>query len=338
MLYIFCIYKLFLQKSFQEVNERFSEHKTFYSFTESVRDYTTELCEDVPNIVNLASLSFESVPTPPDTSIKELSSQSTVISEDSNRCFLNANNRYIGKFVSDNVVNLASRNLSQVEVSLLSKGLKFVPTPLRVDKIRLREELETFGRRLRLLWHFRDEEENNTMINPFRPKSKFNPKGKDAAIEIYLSRLEEETLNIDTNLDYNNLTRDERNALKQLKNDHSIVIKEADKGSGVVVWDREDYLTEAESQLSDPDVYEELKGDFENPLIKTIKRYFTSVSARGDISSETLNYFMVNNPRLRRFYLLPKIHKRLFDVPGRPVISNCGYYTENVSAFIDHHL
>ena len=44
----------------------------------------------------------------------------------------------------------------------------------------------------------------------------------------------------------------------------------ADKGSGVVVWDREDYPAEAEFQLSDPEVYEELKGDFENPLIKAI--------------------------------------------------------------------
>ena len=26
------------------------------------------------------------------------------------------------------------------------------------------------------------------------------------------------------------------------------------------------------------------------------------------------------------------------DVPGRPVISNCGFYTENVSSFLDHHL
>ena len=39
-----------------------------------------------------------------------------------------------------------------------------------------------------------------------------------------------------------------------------------------------------------------------------------------------------------RFYLLPKIHKRLHDVPGRPVISNCGFYTENISSFLDHHL
>ena len=35
---------------------------------------------------------------------------------------------------------------------------------------------------------------------------------------------------------------------------------------------------------------------------------------------------------------VPKTHKRLFDVPGRPIISNCGYYTENVSAFNDHYL
>ena len=132
--------------------------------------------------------------------------------------------------------------------------------------------------------------------------------------------MEEEILNIYNNLDYNNFTRDERNAFKQPKNDRSIVIKEADKGPGVVVWDREDYLTEAESQLTDPEVYEELKGDFGSPLIKTIKRYFTSVSARGYISSETLNYFMVNNPKLGRFYLLQLRYTNVFlTFPGDPL-------------------
>ena len=37
-------------------------------------------------------------------------------------------------------------------------------------------------------------------------------------------------------------------------------------------------------------------------------------------------------------FLLPKIHKRLFNVPGRPVISNCETPTEKVSEFLDHHL
>ena len=35
---------------------------------------------------------------------------------------------------------------------------------------------------------------------------------------------------------------------------------------------------------------------------------------------------------------MPKIHKRLHNVPGRPVISNSGFFTENISAFLEYHL
>ena len=38
------------------------------------------------------------------------------------------------------------------------------------------------------------------------------------------------------------------------------------------------------------------------------------------------------------FYLLPQIHERLYNVPGRPGITNSGYYTENISAFREYHL
>ena len=40
---------------------------------------------------------------------------------------------------------------------------------------------------------------------------------------------------------------------------------------------------------------------------------------------------------LGKLYLLPKIHKGICKVPGRPV-SNCGAPTEKVSEFLDHHL
>ena len=46
----------------------------------------------------------------------------------------------------------------------------------------------------------------------------------------------------------------------------------------------------------------------------------------------------VEDPKFARFCLLHKIHKRLHNVPGRPVISNCGFYTENISSFLDYHL
>ena len=104
------------------------------------------------------------------------------------------------------------------------------------------------------------------------------------------------------------------------------------------MWDREDYLKESSKQLEDEATYEEIFGDCVSPLIMTIKQTLLKIKIRGDISQETLDYFLVPNPRLGRFYMLPKIHKRLHDVPGRPVISNCGYFTENISAFVDYHL
>ena len=44
-----------------------------------------------------------------------------------------------------------------------------------------------------------------------------------------------------------------------LAEDRSIIIKPADKGSCVVVWDREDYLAEGYKQLSDTSTYTEVK-------------------------------------------------------------------------------
>ena len=46
----------------------------------------------------------------------------------------------------------------------------------------------------------------------------------------------------------------------------------------------------------------------------------------------------MEDPKFARFYLLPKTHERLHHAPRRPAISNSGYYTENISPFLDHHL
>ena len=123
-----------------------------------------------------------------------------------------------------------------------------------------------------------------------------------------------------------------------LRDDTSIIIKEADKGSGIVVWDNGDYLVEARTQLKGKDVYQELQGNIEGPLEKIIKSVLQKVRNRKDVSEDTLDYILVNSPKLGRLYLLSRIHKRLHNVPGRPVISNSGYYTEDMSILLEYHL
>ena len=52
----------------------------------------------------------------------------------------------------------------------------------------------------------------------------------------------------------------------------------------------------------------------------------------GFISSKTLKYFTYE------FKKTTKIHKRLENVPGRPIISSCGAPTEKASEFLNFHL
>ena len=69
--------------------------------------------------------------------------------------------------------------------------------------------------------------------------------------------------------------------------------------------------------------------------------YISNLKRKGSITEKELKYFTIGFKKatnLGKLYLLPKIHKRLESVPGRPVISNCGTSTEKVSEFLDSQL
>ena len=71
-----------------------------------------------------------------------------------------------------------------------------------------------------------------------------------------------------------------------------------------------------------------------NCLIKNLK-------TKGCISDKNLkcfDYEFKSSSNLDKLYLLPKIPKRFFNVPGRPVMSNFDESTEKVSKVLDHHL
>ena len=120
-----------------------------------------------------------------------------------------------------------------------------------------------------------------------------NPRNKDTVTETYLSNLEERLLEIDiSSKRFNNLAKEVRNELYNLRDDPTIMIKGADKGSEVIFWDREDYLKEASKQLEDQDVYEKVQND-PSTLINTSMRNLEKIRIRGDLSNDTLNYFLV---------------------------------------------
>ena len=122
-----------------------------------------------------------------------------------------------------------------------------MPTTNKIDCVKLKTGLEEYVRKLQLVWHFGNDEQSFA-ADRFRPRSSFDPRNKVVIIDTYLRCLEERLLDTEIPKKFNNLTKEEQEALYILKDDASIIIKGADKGSVVVVWGREDHLKEAYRQ------------------------------------------------------------------------------------------
>ncbi|KAJ8047992.1 hypothetical protein HOLleu_00136 [Holothuria leucospilota] len=70
---------------------------------------------------------------------------------------------------------------------------------------------------------------------------------------------------------FRNMSAAEDRALRELQGNPNIVIKQADKGSCVVVMDRERYVNEAYRHLSYPQVYQKLSNDPTPLFIREIR-------------------------------------------------------------------
>ena len=92
-----------------------------------------------------------------------------------------------------------------------------------------------------------------------------------------------------------------------------IIIELTDKGSCVVLQDREDYLEEAEKQLQGVDIYED--NDFqESDLVKLIENSNTmlpSLRRKNLIREKVLKFFYhyEKSTNFGKMYHLPKIHR-----------------------------
>ena len=254
--------------------------------------------------------------------------------------------RLEGYFCSDTVFNLRKKALTETGTGILKRGLGFVPAPNFINEENLRRDFNDFSRKMRCKWYFRNELSDNFSEAPaFKPKSLWKPPADQPCAELFLSKLQRELFSFLPGKSQSyNMPKDEWQAMRNLAEDRSIIIKLADKGSCAVVWDREDYLADGYKQLSDSLTYAEVKNYKEKLLVDLTEKsnkILKKLRNKKVMTQKEFKYFTYSfkNPScLGKMYLLPKIHKRLCNVPGRPVISNCVTPMYKMSEFLDHHL
>ncbi|CAJ0965918.1 unnamed protein product [Ranitomeya imitator] len=135
-----------------------------------------------------------------------------------------------------------------------------------------------------------------------------------------------------------NLSREERQALKDLRANNTFIIKEADKGSNVVLWPHSLYLEEAHRQLNNSRYYRKLPSDPTAVFAGKFRQLLERARDLGVISHHEFDFMWVEAPVTATFYMLPKIHKDPCRPPGRPIVAGIGGLCEKACVYVDHFL
>ena len=117
-----------------------------------------------------------------------------------------------------------------------------------------------------------------------------------------------------------NLSAEDKQIIKEVISDPSIIICPADKGKAIVIEDRDSYLRKMQQQIDEGDYVIEKRKE-KTLLDKLHKKLITQLKIMDidmDDFSEKRKY-LVSAPVLGHMYLLIKVHKKNF--PGRAVVS-----------------
>lgn len=249
------------------------------------------------------------------------------------------------------IVNLSKTfHLTPAQRMVLLRGLSFIPAPrgIKTQKIQLLKDMQTYHRRIKLETFFEGKKTKKQKI-PFTGPSDWTPSLGSLPPQITkLIRADNYAL---THLNWgmkvpDNLSRTEKRALIELQKNKNIIIKPADKGNAAVILDKAQYIWEGQRQLAVTDHYCALQEPIYPKTRALVEEILNEMVEKKILRGTQREYLLGDsNPRPRRFYLLPKIHKEPQKwskpgeiPPGRPIVSDCNSETYNTAEYIEHFL
>jgi hypothetical protein len=228
------------------------------------------------------------------------------------------------------VRNLSTRILSNDEIDCLANGLDYGLVPKRFDEMSAVGNVEQFFHRV-------------TDIFQHHKKLMADLRDKDKVISNDIRVLNTKEMTLASNLrsltdtfqhqanryrQKQYLSRGEQRQyyqlLKSLKQDKSIIVTRPDKGRGIVLMNKSDYLSKMHAILNDSTKFSCL---FVDPTIKrerSLINLLNRLKKNGHISPEFYYKAKPTGSNPGRLYGLPKIHKD--NTPLRPVVSSIGTY------------
>ena len=244
------------------------------------------------------------------------------------------------------VTNLSQHPLNECQISLLSRGLKFIPDRHKVDKLKLLADLTEWERRMRLREFFYAEgtepqtkQDKNDPSEKFKvpKKSSFTPnKGRDMWLDMYIEMVKTDITNSLQKLGKLNISPGENDAFLSLLHNDDIVIRPADKGSGIVVLDKVKYIQSLQKEMEESDSYDVTDEDQTKKSLREVKKLVNKMYRDGAISKDIKQFLIPRYPKAGSLKGNPKLHKN--NAPMRTIVNGMNTATEKLAELAEYEL
>ena len=183
------------------------------------------------------------------------------------------------------------------------------------------------------------EQEKKNVNNMVKEKkrSNFTPKpGRDKWLDSYIEAVKKDVVEgVESKIEMN-LSGKEEKALKTLLMDDSIVIRPADKGSGIVVIDTEKYIESLEAEMEKSKSYKQASIEQYHTAEKLVRKTVNKMHMDGHIGKEMKKYLIPKLNKPGKLKGNPKLHKK--GKPMRTIVSGRDTPTENMAEIAEGQL
>lgn len=130
----------------------------------------------------------------------------------------------------------------------------------------------------------------------------------------------------------------EHQALDNVMNNKSIIIKPVDKGGGIAVQDTDDCNRESLRLLSDTNTHLVLPHDPLPDFSQEVSLFITRALKEYTITKSKACFLKKEFYKVPYFFHLPKVHKDLTNPPGHPIVAAMESVTSGFSIYVDQFL
>ncbi|XP_045208770.2 uncharacterized protein LOC123560670 [Mercenaria mercenaria] len=170
-----------------------------------------------------------------------------------------------------------------------------------------------------------------------RKKSYFTPnKGRDMWLDLYIELIKNDIVNSLKRSGKLNISHDEQSAFQSLLHNDDIIIRPADKRSGIVIIDKAEYINKLYAEMKSNESYMETEEDLTMNSLKIVKQLVNKMYREGAISKEMQAYLIPRYPRSGKLNGNPKLHKP--GAPLRTIVNGINTPTEKLAEVAEYEL